>query len=307
MRASRHARPFRRTEARAGALPRDLPPRRRRARCRRQGAPRRDHRAPRDARHRVQPERAGRRAGLRARRSRTKPSSPGCPDFMREAMRSEAQERGLDGHVVTLSRSSVEPFLQFATRRDLREKVFRAFISRGDNGGATDNKAIIAEMVQASRRTRAAARLCRLRPLPARRCHGEDAGRRARPPRHGLGARARTRARRSRRHAGAGAGGRRQLRARAVGLALLRGKAAAAALRFRRGRDQAVPQPRADDRGRLLYRGAAVRPDLRAAHGRAGLASRRARMGGARRRRQTRSACSSATISRGRRSAAAPG
>ena len=72
----------------------------------------------------------------------------GLPDFMREAMRSEAQERGLDGHVVTLSRSSVEPFLQFAQRRDLREKVFRAFASRGDNGGATDNKANIAEMVR---------------------------------------------------------------------------------------------------------------------------------------------------------------
>jgi peptidyl-dipeptidase Dcp len=50
--------------------------------------------------------------------------------------------------VVTLSRSSVEPFLQFAQRRDLREKVFRAFASRGDNGGATDNKAIIAELVR---------------------------------------------------------------------------------------------------------------------------------------------------------------
>ena len=72
----------------------------------------------------------------------------GLPDFMRQAMKSEAQERGLDGYVVTLSRSSVEPFLQFAQRRDLREKVFRAFVSRGDNGGTTDNKAIIAEMVK---------------------------------------------------------------------------------------------------------------------------------------------------------------
>ena len=71
----------------------------------------------------------------------------GLPGFMREAMRSDAGERGLDGHVVTLSRSSVEPFLQFAQRRDLREKIYRAFVSRGDNGGATDNKAIIAEMV----------------------------------------------------------------------------------------------------------------------------------------------------------------
>jgi peptidyl-dipeptidase Dcp len=72
----------------------------------------------------------------------------GLPDFMREAMKSEAQERKLDGHVMTLSRSSVEPFLQFSQRRDLREKIFRAFAMRGDNGGATDNKAIIAEMVR---------------------------------------------------------------------------------------------------------------------------------------------------------------
>ena len=72
----------------------------------------------------------------------------GLPPFMRKAMKFEAQERKLSGHVVTLSRSSAEPFLQFSERRDLREKVFRAFAMRGDNGGATDNKAIIAEMVR---------------------------------------------------------------------------------------------------------------------------------------------------------------
>ncbi len=72
----------------------------------------------------------------------------GLPGFMREAMKSDAAERGLDGYVVTLSRSSAEPFLQFSDRRDLREKVFRAFIKRGDNGGPTDNKAIIAETVR---------------------------------------------------------------------------------------------------------------------------------------------------------------
>ncbi len=69
----------------------------------------------------------------------------GLPAFMREIIKSEAQERGREGYVVTLSRSSVEPFLQFADRRDLREKVFHAFTMRGDNGGKTDNKAIIAE------------------------------------------------------------------------------------------------------------------------------------------------------------------
>ena len=48
---------------------------------------------------------------------------------------------------ITLSRSSIEPFLQFSTRRDLREKAFSAWIARGENGGATDNRAIIMETV----------------------------------------------------------------------------------------------------------------------------------------------------------------
>jgi len=70
----------------------------------------------------------------------------GLPDFVREAAAAAAEERGLKGkHVITLQRSSVEPFLQFSSRRDLREKAFRAWIARGDNGGKTDNKAIIAE------------------------------------------------------------------------------------------------------------------------------------------------------------------
>jgi peptidyl-dipeptidase Dcp len=72
----------------------------------------------------------------------------GLPDFVRDAMAADARERGMKGHVVTLSRSSIEPFLQFSARRDLREKVFHAFTARGDNGGANDNKEIIAEEVR---------------------------------------------------------------------------------------------------------------------------------------------------------------
>jgi peptidyl-dipeptidase Dcp len=72
----------------------------------------------------------------------------GLPDFVRDAMRAEAAERKRDGYAVTLLRSSAEPFLQFSARRDLRERVYRAFVSRGDNGGATDNNALIAEMVR---------------------------------------------------------------------------------------------------------------------------------------------------------------
>ncbi|ETR78473.1 peptidase M3 [Afipia sp. P52-10] len=57
-------------------------------------------------------------------------------------------ERGQPGKaLVTLSRSSVEPFLQSSTRRDLREKVYKAFIARGDNGNANDNSAIIGEIL----------------------------------------------------------------------------------------------------------------------------------------------------------------
>ena len=72
----------------------------------------------------------------------------GLPDFARAAARAAAQERGHPGkYAVTLARSSVETFLQFSSRRDLREKAFQAWIGRGESGGATDNRALIAEMV----------------------------------------------------------------------------------------------------------------------------------------------------------------
>ena len=48
---------------------------------------------------------------------------------------------------VTLSRSSVEPMLQFADDRGLREQLYRAWVSRGDNDNARNNKAIITEML----------------------------------------------------------------------------------------------------------------------------------------------------------------
>jgi peptidyl-dipeptidase Dcp len=72
----------------------------------------------------------------------------GLPDFARAVARMAADERGHPGkYAITLARSSVETFLQFSSRRDLREKVFQAWIRRGENGGATDNRALIAEMV----------------------------------------------------------------------------------------------------------------------------------------------------------------
>ena len=72
----------------------------------------------------------------------------GLPDSLQAAYAAAAKERKLEGKwVVTNTRSSVDPFLTSSSRRDLREKVFRAFKARGDNGGANDTKATIAKIV----------------------------------------------------------------------------------------------------------------------------------------------------------------
>ncbi len=72
----------------------------------------------------------------------------GLPAQLVSAAARTAADRGLQGkHGITLSRSSIEPFLQFSARRDLREKAYRAWMQRGESGEATDNRAIAAEMV----------------------------------------------------------------------------------------------------------------------------------------------------------------
>jgi peptidyl-dipeptidase Dcp len=73
----------------------------------------------------------------------------GLPDFFVASAARAAAERGRTGkYAITLSRSSIEPFLQFSARRDLRESAFRAWAARGENGGSTDNRAIAGEMVR---------------------------------------------------------------------------------------------------------------------------------------------------------------
>jgi peptidyl-dipeptidase Dcp len=49
--------------------------------------------------------------------------------------------------VITLSRSSIVPFLEQSTRRDLREIAFQAWSARGTNGGASDNRAVLSELL----------------------------------------------------------------------------------------------------------------------------------------------------------------
>ena len=72
----------------------------------------------------------------------------GLPGFVISSARAAGAEKGLDGPVITLSRSLIVPFLQFSARRDLRERAFRAWAARGANGGETDNRAIAAEILR---------------------------------------------------------------------------------------------------------------------------------------------------------------
>ena len=68
------------------------------------------------------------------------------PDFVQAAAKAAGEERG-SGPVVTLNRSLIVPFLQFSPNRALREQAYEAWVARGANGGATDNRATAAEIL----------------------------------------------------------------------------------------------------------------------------------------------------------------
>lgn len=72
----------------------------------------------------------------------------GLPDFVRQAAAEAAAARGLPGkYVITLSRASIEPFLEFSGRRDLREKAYKAYIARGEQPGGADNRPLISKLL----------------------------------------------------------------------------------------------------------------------------------------------------------------
>jgi peptidyl-dipeptidase Dcp len=71
----------------------------------------------------------------------------GLPDFFRDAAAQAAAERGVGGYVVTLARSSIEPFLTFSSRRDLRRTAFEAWTARGAYPGEADNRPLISEII----------------------------------------------------------------------------------------------------------------------------------------------------------------
>ncbi len=72
----------------------------------------------------------------------------GLPDSVKAVAKAAAAERKLPGFAIVNTRSAVDPVLTYATDRALREKVWRAFVNRGDNGDANDTNATIAQIVK---------------------------------------------------------------------------------------------------------------------------------------------------------------
>lgn len=72
----------------------------------------------------------------------------GLPEDFKASMADAAEKKGKKGSwIISNTRSSIEPFLTSATNRTLREKAFKMFISRGDNGDANDNNALIPDIL----------------------------------------------------------------------------------------------------------------------------------------------------------------
>ncbi len=71
----------------------------------------------------------------------------GLPESVREMGASEAKDRDYEGkYVYTIQRPSMYPFLTYSTRRDLREKLYKGYINKGDNGDSLDNNSTLSKM-----------------------------------------------------------------------------------------------------------------------------------------------------------------
>jgi peptidyl-dipeptidase Dcp len=72
----------------------------------------------------------------------------GLPDSLVQGYKAAAEQRKIDGYAVVNTRSAVDPFLTFSESRPLREKVWRAFVDRGDHGDKNDTNAVIKQIVK---------------------------------------------------------------------------------------------------------------------------------------------------------------
>ncbi len=73
----------------------------------------------------------------------------GLPQALKDAAASAAVSKKVPGKwVIRNTRSSIDPFLTYSSRRDLREKAWKMYVNRGDNGDARDNNGIIPEILK---------------------------------------------------------------------------------------------------------------------------------------------------------------
>ena len=72
----------------------------------------------------------------------------GLPEDLKSSAAEQAAAKKLKGWLIANTRSSVDPFLTYSERRDLREKVWKLFVNRGDNGDEYDNNSLISEILQ---------------------------------------------------------------------------------------------------------------------------------------------------------------
>jgi peptidyl-dipeptidase Dcp len=72
----------------------------------------------------------------------------GLPQSLRDAAAAAATTKKQTGWVIMNTRSSIDPFLTYSDRRDLREKAWRMFVNRGDNGDEHDNNSTITQILQ---------------------------------------------------------------------------------------------------------------------------------------------------------------
>jgi peptidyl-dipeptidase Dcp len=72
----------------------------------------------------------------------------GLPHSVIEGAAETARDKGKEGKwAFTLAKPSMIPFLQYSKNRSLREKIYRAYFMRGDNGNSNDNKEIVEKIV----------------------------------------------------------------------------------------------------------------------------------------------------------------
>jgi len=72
----------------------------------------------------------------------------GLPEGVREAAAALAHEKGMEGWLFTLHAPSFVPFMQYADRRDLREKMFRAYARRAFRGNESDNRDLVLRIAE---------------------------------------------------------------------------------------------------------------------------------------------------------------